>query len=61
MEKVSIRGIVFDHRPITDWNQRVRRNEKIALALVEMCKGEEDFRLSDLKDVFKIVEESIVF
>lgn len=61
MEKIAIRGLDFSHRPVADWDARVRRNEKIALALVELCKSEEDFRLSDLKDVFKIVEESIVF
>lgn len=61
MGEIQIRGLKFDHHAIKDWDQRVKRNEKIALALVEMCKGEEDFRLSDLKDVFKIVEESIVF
>ena len=60
MEQIKA-GISFDHAPIKDWDARVKRNEKIALALVEMCKSEDGFRLSDLKDVFRMVEESIVF
>lgn len=59
--KIPIQGFVISHEPIKNWDERVRRNEKIALALVEMCKSEEGFRLSDLKAVFEIVEESIVF
>ena len=59
--KIPIQGFAINHEPVKNWDERVRRNEKIALALVEMCKSEEDFRLSDFKSVFEIVEESIVF
>ena len=61
MAKIPITGIVTDVQIETDPDSKVRKNERIALALVEKCKDEGGVTLADLKAIIRIIEESIVF
>lgn len=61
MERIPIVGIITEHQIETDADAKVKRNKRIALALVKKCKDEGGVTLADLKTILKIVEESIVF
>lgn len=61
MDRIPIVGVVTEYQIETDVNAKVKRDKRIALALVEKCKDEGGVTVADLKRIFKIVEESIVF
>lgn len=61
MARIPMIGIITDHEIETNADAKVKRNERIALALVEKCKDEGGVTVADLKRIFEIVEESIIF